>query len=277
MIRLLTLVITIQLAAFAYAQTPPSDDKENNAAANGSPSAGSAPELMINGVPLSVYKAKAANGVTAPRPIKSPDPEYSIEARQQKVQGSCVLWLVVGTDGLPRSIRVQKGLGFGLDEKAVEAVRQWRFEPALKDGKPVPVQINIEVSFRLYNDNKRIHALEILAADGDAKAELELSDAYFQGRDVTRSEKAGYGFLWRSANRGLPEAQFRMGEYAASHATDSRNYIDAYLWYSLAQRNHYKHCDKKLKELTTKMSALEVAEAQKRAQDWQPPKVVDFP
>jgi TonB family protein len=61
-----------------------------------------------------------------------------------------VLWLVVGADGKPREIRVQRTLGLGLDEKAIEAVKTWRFEPALKDGKPVAVQINVEVSFRLY-------------------------------------------------------------------------------------------------------------------------------
>jgi TonB family protein len=61
-----------------------------------------------------------------------------------------VLWLVVGPDGKPRDIRVARTLGLGLDEKALEAVKNWRFEPALKDNKPVAVQINVEVTFRLY-------------------------------------------------------------------------------------------------------------------------------
>jgi len=89
-------------------------------------------------------------GVTAPRTIYAPDPEYSDEARRAKYQGSVLLWLVVGTDGLPSDIRVVRSVGLGLDEKALEAVRTWRFEPGLKDGKPVPTQINVEVSFRLY-------------------------------------------------------------------------------------------------------------------------------
>ena len=62
-----------------------------------------------------------------------------------------MLGLVVGPDGKPRDIKVQRTLGLGLDEKAIEAVSTWRFEPALKDGKPVPVQINVEVKFRLLN------------------------------------------------------------------------------------------------------------------------------
>jgi len=93
---------------------------------------------------------RVGGGVSAPRAIYAPDPEYSEEARKAKYQGTCVLWLVVGPDGHPRDIRVARSLGLGLDEKAVEAVKQWKFDPAMKDGKPVAVQINVEVDFRLY-------------------------------------------------------------------------------------------------------------------------------
>src|SRR6202142_1277787 len=89
-------------------------------------------------------------GVSAPKVIYQPDPEYSEEARKAKFQGTCVLWLIVGPDGRPRDVRVARTLGLGLDEKAIEAVKNWRFEPAYKDGKPVSVPINVEVSFRLY-------------------------------------------------------------------------------------------------------------------------------
>ena len=85
----------------------------------------------------------------APKLLSSPEPEYSDEARRAKFQGVCVLSLIVGEDGLPRDIRVARSLGMGLDEKAIEAVKQWRFKPAMKDGKPVSVQITIEMSFRL--------------------------------------------------------------------------------------------------------------------------------
>lgn len=89
-------------------------------------------------------------GVSAPKKIYDPDPEYSEEARKAKYQGTCVLYVIVGSDGRPRDIRVSRTLGLGLDEKAIEAVKSWRFEPAYKDGKPVAVAINIEVDFRLY-------------------------------------------------------------------------------------------------------------------------------
>lgn len=93
---------------------------------------------------------RVGGGVSAPRAIFSPDPQYSDEARKAKYQGIVVLWCVIGPDGRPHAIRVQRSLGMGLDEKAMEAVRTWRFEPALKDGRPVAVQVNIEVNFRLY-------------------------------------------------------------------------------------------------------------------------------
>jgi protein TonB len=93
---------------------------------------------------------RIGGGVSAPRALETPDPEYSEEARKAKYQGTCVLWLVVGPDGKPRDVKVARALGMGLDEKAIEAVRNWRFEPAMKDGKPVAVQINVEVNFRLY-------------------------------------------------------------------------------------------------------------------------------
>lgn len=93
---------------------------------------------------------RVGGGVSAPKAVYAPDPEYSEEARKAKYQGTCVLWLIVGPDGRPRDIRVARTLGLGLDEKAVEAVKTWKFEPAMKDGKPVAVQINVEVSFRLY-------------------------------------------------------------------------------------------------------------------------------
>jgi len=93
---------------------------------------------------------RVGGGVSAPKATFSPDPEYSEEARKAKFQGTCVLWLIVGPDGHPRDIRVSRTLGLGLDEKAIEAVKNWKFEPAMKDGKPVAVQINVEVDFRLY-------------------------------------------------------------------------------------------------------------------------------
>jgi periplasmic protein TonB len=93
---------------------------------------------------------KVGGGIAAPQAITTPDPEYTEEARMAKTQGTCTLWLIVDDKGVPRNIRIVRGLGYGLDAKAIEAVKQWRFQPALKDGRPVNVQISVEVGFHLF-------------------------------------------------------------------------------------------------------------------------------
>jgi TonB family protein len=89
-------------------------------------------------------------GVTPPRVVYQRDPEFSDAARASKFQGTAVLWLVVDKDGIPTKIRISKPLGFGLDEKAVQAVSEWKFKPSEKDGIPVNVAIAVEVDFHLY-------------------------------------------------------------------------------------------------------------------------------
>lgn len=93
---------------------------------------------------------RVGGGVLAPKPLSTPDPQYTDQARKAKFEGTCVLAMIVGPDGKPHDIRVQRGIGMGLDQKAIEAVQQWRFDPATKDGRPVAVQISVEVSFKLY-------------------------------------------------------------------------------------------------------------------------------
>lgn len=77
------------------------------------------------------------------------EPEYSEEARKVRHQGSVMLALEVGSDGRPKNIRVVRSLGLGLDERAVEAVSQWRFKPGVFNGRPVSSPVSVEVSFRL--------------------------------------------------------------------------------------------------------------------------------
>jgi TonB family protein len=175
--------------------------------------------------------------------------------------------LVVGEDGKPRDIKVTKPLGKGLDEKAVEAVRSWKFDPARKDGKPVAVQIAVEVDFHLYgNNDRKIAELTTKAAAGDAKAELELSTFYFEGRDIEQDDQRGLTYLAGAARQGLPKAQFLMGEHIARERAP--DYPKAYMWYTLAQRGGYKRSDKKLKKLTARMTPEQVQAGQALADKW---------
>ena len=89
-------------------------------------------------------------GVSAPIPIYKPEPAYSEEARKAKYQGTVVLWIVVDAQGNVTDCRVVRPLGLGLDEKAMETVRTWKFKPAMRNLVPVPVRVIVEVSFRLF-------------------------------------------------------------------------------------------------------------------------------
>jgi TonB family protein len=89
-------------------------------------------------------------GVSNPTLIYAPDPEFSDEARRAKYQGVCVVGLIVDTTGNPQRVHIVRPLGMGLDEKAMEAVRQYKFKPAQYKGKSVAVEVNIEVNFRIY-------------------------------------------------------------------------------------------------------------------------------
>ena len=87
---------------------------------------------------------------TGPHPTYAPNPEYSDKARKKKCRGTVILETVVDTDGHTRDIRVIQSLGCGLDEKAVETLTKWTFQPGTQDGKPVPVLIQVEMDFRIY-------------------------------------------------------------------------------------------------------------------------------
>jgi TonB family protein len=99
------------------------------------------------GVGGGVYRV--GGGVTAPIVLTKKDPEYSEEARKAKYSGTVLLSIEVSPNGLASNIKVVRSLGLGLDEKAIEAVKQWKFKPGYKDGKPVTVAATIEVNFRL--------------------------------------------------------------------------------------------------------------------------------
>lgn len=99
------------------------------------------------GVGGGVYRV--GGGVTAPIVLSKKDPEYSEEARKAKYQGVVLLSIEVTASGTASNIKVVRSLGLGLDEKAIDAVKQWKFKPGYKDGKPVTVAATIEVNFRL--------------------------------------------------------------------------------------------------------------------------------
>ncbi len=105
-------------------------------------------------VPAAAFQDKALHsvgeaGVTAPRLISKTNPQYTKEARDARIEGRVGVRCVVETDGHPGELSVVQPLDPGLDARALEAVKKWKFEPAKKDGKPVRVAAVVEVNFSL--------------------------------------------------------------------------------------------------------------------------------
>jgi TonB family protein len=105
-----------------------------------------------NGQPSKTYKVAPKAGVSVPISLNNVEAQFSEEARRKRIDGTCILTFLVNAQGMPENIRVTQPLGHGLDEQALAAVNRYRFRPAMKDGLlPVPVEITVEINFRLYN------------------------------------------------------------------------------------------------------------------------------
>jgi TonB family protein len=207
----------------------------------------------------------SGSSLVGPRTIYSPQPEYTEEARQARREGVCVVSFIVGLDGKPSHIVVTKKLGMGLDQKAVEAVSKSRFEPARRYGRPVLIRLNLSVSFKLIGlGSANILELTQRATNGDAVAEFELANAFFEGRDIPKDEDQGAAMLERAARDGVAKAQFQMGARTYGEGNSPDHYVAAYMWYALAQRGGVEGSDKMVSELEAKMSTEQISEARKK-------------
>lgn len=106
------------------------------------------PRMEYSGGMASTFRVGAS--VTAPVALNNVEAQFSDAARKAKYQGICIVSLIVDENGMPQNLTLKKGLDYGLSENALEAVRKYRFRPAMKGGEPVPVMITVEVNFRLY-------------------------------------------------------------------------------------------------------------------------------
>ena len=100
-------------------------------------------------IPMVVHDASEEEGMTTPKVLQKTDPEYTIAARDAKIEGAVVVRLEVHPDGRAHNMRILRSVDPGLDRKALDAISQWVFAPATKDGEPVAVEATIEVNFRL--------------------------------------------------------------------------------------------------------------------------------
>lgn len=130
-----------------------------------------------------------SSGDRKARVIYRVDPEYSEDARAKKIEGTVVLGLTIDHDGLPQNIQVKKSLYPSLDQSAIETVRKWRFEPALKNGQPVSMWVSVEVYFAL--DSRSKEELETRAAQEREELTNKANAQIYETRRRKEREEQG--------------------------------------------------------------------------------------
>jgi TonB family protein len=172
-----------------------------------------------------------------PRVLRKKDPTYSKEAERERIQGTALYALVVDRSGRARDIELISPIGYGLDEKGLEAIGQWVFAPAMKDGSPVSVRAQIEVNFRFpgiafdakaeeqrTSYNSAIHGLQIsdrksravetigkLAAQKYPPAMALLGQWMLKGEEVPRDRTQGLDLIRKAAEKYERSALFTLG------------------------------------------------------------------
>ncbi|MGD0680892.1 MAG: energy transducer TonB [Terracidiphilus sp.] len=107
--------------------------------------------ISLNGIDNNTpHTAKVGGSVTAPVILISANPQYTPEAKNARINGVCVVTLIVDRQGMPQNIQITKSLDPGLDQNAIDAVANFRFKPSMRNGEPVAVMVSIEINFRLY-------------------------------------------------------------------------------------------------------------------------------
>jgi TonB family protein len=112
-------------------------------------SAAGIPDPANPGSTIPVYKT-SQRGLTYPRAVYTVDPEFTDEARKKKFNGTYIVGMIVDTQGFPIRVHVIRSADPGLEDNSIAAVSQYRFSPAILEGKPVPVELAVEITFRIY-------------------------------------------------------------------------------------------------------------------------------
>ena len=135
-------------AAFAVTQQVAAQTVTTQTGTTNSPDKSAAPEAATGNSDGPVYQI--GGSIRPPVATYTPDPKFAEEASRNKFSGNVILALVVDANGNPKNVHVLRGMGTGLDEKAVQAVQHYRFKPATKNGKPVAVYLNVAVNFQSF-------------------------------------------------------------------------------------------------------------------------------
>jgi TonB family protein len=114
------------------------------------PEIASSPNHPTDGASLPPGVYHVGGNVTAPKVLNRVEASYSDKGRKEKINGACILSLIVDAHGMPESIQIKRSLEPSLDANAMAAVNRYRFRPAMRNGEPVPVMIVVEVNFKIY-------------------------------------------------------------------------------------------------------------------------------
>jgi TonB family protein len=145
------ILLLMAAAAGQQSSVTPESRASHQSSGSGSQSAPCRPQRPTATTPFDTCKyLPLGPGIHGPRVLSAPDPEYSEEARKAKLSGTAVLAVAINENGGVDDVEVVRHLEPSLDQKAIDAVKQWQFAPATKDGKPVAVQLNVDVTFKLY-------------------------------------------------------------------------------------------------------------------------------
>lgn len=137
----------------------------SGAAAQATPPANAVTRPIPDADPT-IYPLRHIGGpVTPPTLLSHVIPRFSEQARKAKFSGIVLVNLIVDTNGRPRNVNVLHGAGMGLDQNAVAAVKQYTFNPAMEGGKPVPVELNLQVNFHIFEPPKVLHSVPLELSD----------------------------------------------------------------------------------------------------------------
>ena len=142
-------------------------------------------------------------GIDAPFVVTKAKPRYTPEAILAKLEGSVLLSVVIDAAGLPGDIHVDRPLGLGLDESAIENIRQWKFRPGSKAGAPVAVRANEEVFFHTQRSLWDWHAVRVVFVLPDNAARPVLIKTNFPAT-VDEEENASVTISFDVARNGVP-------------------------------------------------------------------------
>ncbi|MGI8772227.1 MAG: energy transducer TonB, partial [Acidobacteriaceae bacterium] len=113
----------------------------------------------VRAAALDASVQRPGGSVKAPHLLTEIDPESNEYAQKNNIAGMVLLQTVVGANGRPSQVTIVRPIGFGLDEEAVAAVKNSQFRPGSENGRDVPVMVNLQVTFRIYNNRTRPQGL----------------------------------------------------------------------------------------------------------------------